>query len=158
MTKILLLAAALSSSLAWLALHGHDHPVVEVDSQPVEEASGPGLIGLEAVFRAIMLAETGGHPDPTNAVGDGGRSLGPMQIQEPYFLDAVEHDSSLAGLEYEQVKDVEVAERVMRAYWHRYATGLPWSAEELCRLHNGGPSKRGTDQYWAKCRGYLDGR
>jgi len=150
MTRILLVAAVLSSSLAWLALHGHEHAV--------EEASGPDLIDLEDVFRAIRQVETGGHPSPATAVGDGGRSLGPMQIQKPYFLDAVEHDSSLADLEYEQVKDVEVAKRVMLAYWDRYASSDPWSAQELCRLHNGGPSRRGTDQYWAKCRRYLDGR
>jgi len=125
--------------------------VVAVSGNPVEE---PNSIDLDDVFRAIRQVETGGHPSPATAVGDGGRSLGPMQIQKPYFLDAVEHDSSLAGLEYEQVKDVEVAKRVMRAYWDRYAPG-PWSAETLCRLHNGGPSKRGTDQYWEKCRRIL---
>ena len=126
-------------------------------AEPLPDGGVRGLISLEDVFRAIRLAETGGHPDPTNAMGDGGRSLGPYQIGRAYFQDAVEHDPSLEGLDYWQVRDVEVAERVMRAYWNRYAAH-PWTPSDLCRLHNGGPSRRGTDAYWEKCRRILDER
>ena len=135
--------------------------LVAAAGRPAEQdppGSPDGLISLDDVFMAIRLAETGGHPDPANAVGDSGRSLGPYQVGRAYFQDAVEHDPSLEGLEYEQVRDVEVARRVIYAYWSRYAAGPPWHAEDLCRLHNGGPSRRGTDAYWAKCRRILDGR
>ena len=106
-------------------------------------------ITIDDVFAVIRQVETGGHPNPYGAVGAAGE-LGPFQITEPYFRDAIEQDPSLYGVDFEGVRDDGFAKMIMLNYWDRYAS-TPWLAEELCRLHNGGPSMRGTDAYWAKC-------
>ena len=103
---------------------------------------------LPKVFAAIRLVETGGHPDPYSARGAAGE-LGPFQITRAYYEDAIEHDPSLTGIEFEGVRDSHIARLIMMAYFDRYAT--EFTAEELCRLHNGGPSKQYTDDYWHKC-------
>ena len=108
---------------------------------------------LKKLFGVIRHIETGGHPDAYNAVGSSGE-LGPYQITKPYFLDSLEHDPSLDGLEWEGVRDEQVAQMVILQYWDRYAT-KPWIAEQLCRLHHGGPSMKGTDAYWKRCERLL---
>ena len=113
------------------------------------------------ILDAIEAVETGGHRDPANAVGDSGRALGPLQIHAVYWQDAVEHDPSLIanGETYQSVRDRTYARRVVMAYMSRYAK--TWSAEEIARLHNGGPAamkakrKHLTDGYWAKVRAAL---
>ena len=103
-------------------------------------------------FHAIGQVESG-HDD--NAVGDGGASIGRYQIQRAYWID-----SRIPG-RYEQVKDKAYAERVMLAYFKRYAPKAldagDW--ETLSRLHNSGPAwakkKHKTDAYWAKVRDCL---
>ena len=112
------------------------------------------VIDIDEVFRVIRQAETGGHHDPSNALGDQGKSLGPFQISRAFFADAIQQDESLCGLDYEGVRDDHISQVIMLAYWARYAY-LPWTAEDLCRLHNGGPSRRGTDEYWDKCKKVL---
>lgn len=101
---------------------------------------------------AIRQVESGGN---VNAVGDGGRSIGPYQIQRAYWLD-----SRVPG-HYEQVRDTAYAERVVIAYWRRYEPDAlrRGDAETLARLHNGGPGWRkhraATDGYWRKVRKQL---
>ena len=110
------------------------------------------------ILDAIEKVETGGQRDPANAIGDGGKALGPMQIHKVYWLDAVEHDPSLVanGETYQSVRCSIYARRVVMAYWSRYAKS--WDAETLARVHNGGPkghTKRATLGYWAKVRAKL---
>tara|TARA_Y100001963_G_C6749110_1_gene433182 strand:+ start:177 stop:755 length:579 start_codon:yes stop_codon:yes gene_type:complete len=108
------------------------------------------------LFDAIRQVETGGHPDPTNAKGDGGRSLGPYQISYPYWLDAVQKHPEIGGL-YEDVRNPWYAELVMLAYWSRYAPDSKF--ETLCRIHNGGPRGHlklsATQSYWEKVESCL---
>jgi hypothetical protein len=40
------------------------------------------------ILDALRRVETGGIPDPSLAVGDGGAAIGPYQIHRPYWLDA----------------------------------------------------------------------
>ena len=110
-------------------------------------------VGVTDILEAIREVETGGHPDPANAVGDGGRSRGPMQISRAYFKDAKENNPKLVGVAYEEVSKLSISYVVVLGYWNRY--GKTFTAEELCRLHNGGPSKKGTDAYWEKCKAIL---
>jgi len=107
---------------------------------------------LPRVFEAIRVVETGGCEDPSNAVGADGE-LGPFQISRAYFQDAIDHDQGLTGIEYEGVRDSHISRLIMMAYWDRYAK--EWTPEELCRLHNGGPTKRYTDAYWNKCKRWI---
>ena len=107
------------------------------------------------ILDAIRAQESGGHPDPANAVGDGGKALGPYQIHRSYWLDAVNFDKTLGG-RYEDVRDQAYAERVILAYWRRYAPA--WDAETLARTHNGGPkgaTRNSTLQYWHDVRSRM---
>ena len=115
-----------------------------------------GAVDLDAVLHVIRQVETGGHPDPANAIGDQGRSLGPYQISRAYFQDAIDHDPSLYGLEYECVRDQRMSEIIMLAYFERWVPA--WTMESLCRTHNGGPKGRFMDStipYWEKCKAVL---
>ena len=110
----------------------------------------------QSLFRAIRKVETGGHKDPTNALGDNGASLGPFQISELYWRDAVTHMPELGGT-YQDVRGDYYSQLVMMAYWDRYAPDD--SYETLARIHNGGPNGHrlgSTDYYWAKVRLSLD--
>ena len=83
--------------------------------------------------RAIHLVETSGRLGPT--VGDGGRALGPLQIHRGCWQD------SRVGGRYEDVADLVVATRVLRAYLHRYAPAALASEDWITcsRVWNGGP-------------------
>jgi len=102
----------------------------------------------------MRQVESGGNP---NLIGDGGKAIGPYQIWREYWQDAVEHDKSIGG-EYKDCMDKAYAEKIIHAYWARYA---PKGAtlEQLARIHNGGCSilkKTGsaawnkTTSYWTK--------
>lgn len=84
-------------------------------------------------------------------VGDGGRAIGPYQIWREYWQDAVEWDKTIGG-KYEDCMNKAYAEKIVRAYWARYA---PKGAtlEQLARIHNGGPkghTRAATLKYWQK--------
>lgn len=112
---------------------------------------------LRPLFDAIRHVETGSHPDPANARGDGGRSLGPYQISRAYW-----RDSGVPG-RYEMVRNKSYAERVIKAYWQRHSpkalARLDFQA--LARIHNGGPrgpGARPTLPYWQRVRDRLPQR
>ena len=125
-----------------------------LDSPKPIATAAPSELSMDEVFHIIRQVETGGHPDPANAIGDQGRSLGPYQISRAYFQDAVDHDPSLYGLEYECVRDQRMSEIIMLAYFERWIP-TPWTMESLARTHNGGPKgrfKESTLPYWKKCK------
>lgn len=106
-------------------------------------------------LKAILWVESGGDP---NAVGDGGRALGPYQIHKGYWSDA----TRFLGVSwpYSDARDPLKATMAVRAYTEHYAKHyrLPWTAETIARIHNGGPTgwrKRSTLGYWQKVRGLL---
>ena len=103
----------------------------------------------DALLDAIRFVESGDRVNVPD--GDGGRAIGPYQIWRAYWLDACEYDPSLKHRRYEDCRDPEYARRVVIAYMSRYGRGK--SAEELARIHNGGPRghrKSATVEYWAK--------
>jgi hypothetical protein len=110
---------------------------------------------LRPLFTAIRQVESGGKPDGgRDAVGDGGRSLGPYQIQRKYHSD-----SGVPG-PYARVRERAYAERVMRGYWQRYAPAALKAGrfETLARVHNGGPAGarvKATAKYWAKVKAAM---
>ena len=109
-------------------------------------------IDMDILFQTIREVETGGHPDPALAIGDGGTSLGPYQIGRAYWID------SGVDVEYEDVRRDDAARAVMLAYWTRYAP-RPWTYESLARMHNGGPrgpERKATMGYWIKCMTVID--
>ncbi len=109
-----------------------------------------------SLFEAVRMVETGGHPDPENAVGDGGRSIGPLQISRACWQDAIEHDMALGG-RYEDCKNLEYAKRIFWAYLDRWAPNDDF--ETMARTWNGGPRgpwKAGTDAYWLRVKRQLE--
>ena len=111
----------------------------------------PAASDLRQLLNAIRQVETGGDSDPANAVGDGGRSLGPYQITRAYW-----RDSGVPG-QYQWVRNKAYAERVMIAYWQRHCPSAlarhDWLT--LARVHNGGPNgpwEWRTISYWRRAR------
>lgn len=113
------------------------------------------------LLNAIRIVESGGND---NAVGDGGKAIGPYQIWRSYWKDAIEFDPSIGG-SYENCYERKYAERVVQAYMARYANerrlGHEPTFEDIARIHNGGPNgyrKRATIPYWNKVQQELEGR
>lgn len=122
-----------------------------------------------AVLHSVRLVESGGHPDPRNAIGDNGRAIGPYQIHREYWHDAIQYRPSIGG-SYEDCKDARYAEQIILAYWDRYATKAIQAharfhtmnnmaiAEILARVHNGGPAGNTNPQtirYWLRVKQHL---
>ncbi len=104
---------------------------------------------------AIQVVETGGHPDPENAVGDGGRSIGPLQISRACWVDAVEYDPAIGGT-YEDCKQLHYAQRIFWTYLDRWADSDDY--ETCARIWVGGPNgprKASTDVYWGRVKAAL---
>ena len=98
----------------------------------------------------------------TGKIGKDGE-IGWYQILPDFWTDALEHDPSIGG-EYEDVaKDKEYAEKVILAYWDRYATvkrlGREPTDEDRARIHNKGPNgykKDSSLDYWNKVKAILN--
>ena len=110
------------------------------------------------LLAAMCEVESGGDCSKVGLADE----LGCYQILEPYWFDALEHDPSIGGV-YEDVLDREYSEKVIYAFWDRYATekrlGRPVTDEDRARMHNGGPNgykKTKTIKYWDKVQKILD--
>ena len=98
----------------------------------------------------------------SSEVGDGGLAIGAYQIHRVYWQDAVEYDPSIGG-SYSDCYDKDYAEKIVLAYWKRYATekrlGRKVTDEDRARIHNGGPNgykKSCTIDYWSKVERELN--
>lgn len=117
----------------------------------------PVYAPVEDILHAIRMVETHDLPDAPD--GDGGRAIGPYQVHEVYWRDAIATDPSLGGT-YQDCRDRAYAERVIRAYMLRYAPDA-WAsgdAEIIARTHNGGPlgpEKSSTAEYWQRVLAVL---
>lgn len=116
-------------------------------------ATSASAADFAGFVRAIHQVESSGRTTG-HIIGDGGKSLGPLQVSRAAWQD------SRVGGRYEDVADLAVATRVLRAYLQRYAPRA-LSAEDwftCSRIWNGGPkgaSKTATLAYWAKVEGRL---
>lgn len=116
----------------------------------------PSDYNTDRILDAIRQVETGGCKNPSEAVGDGGRAIGPFQIWESYWHDALEYDPSIGGV-YADCKNEAYARRIVTAYLSRYCKS--WSDENCARIHNGGPKgdhRKGTLKYWKLVKAKLD--
>ena len=112
----------------------------------------------EALLSALIQVESSGRDD---AVGDGGKAIGCLQIWEPYWKDAVER-SGIKGV-YKDCYTRKYSKRITDAYMKRYAREKwtdpkKFDAEHCARIHNGGPKgykKTATLKYWAKVKKQL---
>lgn len=114
---------------------------------------------LRPLLDALVQVESSGRDD---AVGDAGNALGALQIWRVYWSDALEHAPAIGGA-YEDVRTRVYAERVVVAYWMRYAAAAvrDGDLERLARVHNGGPrghKKRATVGYWQRVQRAMEAR
>ncbi len=108
----------------------------------------PPTVDTTELLDAMYTVESGRGK---SLVGDGGKAIGPYQIWREYWQDAVEYDPSIGG-KYEDCMNKAYSERIIRAYWARYAPKGA-TVEQLARLHNGGPrgyKRSSTVKYWNK--------
>ena len=115
-------------------------------------------LSQQNLLDAICQVESNCQSD---VIGDDGRAIGPYQIWYPYWQDAVEYDSSIGG-SYADCVNKEYSERIIKAYWKRYATekriGRAVTDQDRARIHNGGPNgykKSGTLKFWKKVKWKL---
>ena len=106
---------------------------------------------------ALIQVESSGND---LAVGDNGKSWGCLQLQSAYVQDAAEYAKE--DWNHFDAFDRNKSIEIFLAYMARYATperlGRPVTAEDMARIHNGGPGgykKKATDKYWAKVRAEL---
>ena len=97
----------------------------------------------------------------STAVGDNGNAIGAYQIWYAYWYDAVEYDPSIGG-KYKDCYDKEYSEKIINAYWKRYANekrlGRKVTDEDRARIHNGGPNgykRKATVGYWSEVKGKM---
>lgn len=107
------------------------------------------------VLKAMIQVESKGDPE---AIGDKGRAIGVLQIHRDYWKDA----TGFLGVSwpYEDARDPVKAAAACRAYTAHYARvqHLPWTAETIARIHNGGPrgwEKPATIRYYRKVRAAM---
>ena len=109
---------------------------------------------IRPLFGAIRAVETAGMATPDQAVGDGGRSIGPYQISYAYWAD-----SGVLG-KWTWCRDRAYSEAVISAYWKRHCPDSlrRRDFQVLARVHNGGPNgntKIATLMYWQRVRQVL---
>lgn len=114
-------------------------------------------MSIIALIMILINVESSGND---LEVGDGGRAYGCLQMHAGYVQDAAEY----AGEDWKH-KDAfcrETSIDIFLAYMARYATyerlGRAVTAEDVARIHNGGPNgwkKKSTDAYWHKVRKEL---
>ena len=113
----------------------------------------PPSVPTDRLLDAMYTVESGRGK---NLIGDGGKAIGPYQIWEEYWQDAVEYDPSIGG-SYCDCMDKAYSERIVWAYWCRYAPKGA-SVEQLARIHNGGSmgyKNAKTVAYWKKIKSKL---
>ena len=106
---------------------------------------------------ALIMVESGGNDFE---IGDNGKAYGCLQMHAAYVKDAAEY----AGKDWvhEDAFQRDVAIQIFEAYMARYATkerlGREPTAEDIARIHNGGPNgykKKSTEKYWQKVKAVL---
>lgn len=108
-------------------------------------------MNLGPLIAALITVESGGRD---NAIGDGGRAIGALQIHKSVVVDV----NRIAGTSYthQQMTNRIAARKVCEIYLTRYAAGK--TNEEAARIWNGGPNghrKSATVGYWNKVRKHL---
>jgi hypothetical protein len=118
------------------------------------KAGTPQTPNLDPLLNAIVIVES---RSDSQAVGDGGRAIGPYQIHRTYWRDG----TRILGVDwtYNEARDAAKAREVVRAYLLYYGKGK--SFIEMARIHNGGPDgdkKTSTLRYARKISNILAAR
>jgi soluble lytic murein transglycosylase-like protein len=112
---------------------------------------------LTLIF-ALIAVESNGND---RAIGDNGLAYGCLQLHAAYVKDAAEYAKK--DWTHQDAFDRETSIDIVLAYMSRYATearlGRPVTAEDIARIHNGGPNgykKEATVKYWKKVEAQLN--
>ncbi len=122
-------------------------------------------IQIIQLVMALAAVETGGHPNPPQAIGDGGRSVGILQISKAVVDDV----NNFKGYHYtyEDRTDVQSSVELCIFYLDHWGnhytkkTGKPADVRTLAQIWNGGAlAWKKTDpkvvknltDYWNKVR------
>lgn len=112
-------------------------------------------------FLEALISVESGYRVAT--AGDGGRSVGILQIHKVYVRDV----NNILGREFYSYSDRLNPDKsramtviYLKHYGRRYEhkTGKPATLEVLARIHNGGPNgwaKPATEKYWLKVKKAL---
>ena len=124
------------------------------------EGSETGKVSLHVKLLAAMC-EVESNCDPTKVGGAG--EIGWYQILPCFWEDALEHDPDIGGVYEDVKKNKKYAEKVILAYWDRYAIierlGREPTDEDRARIHNRGPNGYKKDSaipYWNKVSKLLN--
>jgi hypothetical protein len=117
----------------------------------------PRLWPRAQILAAIRFVESGDRADPPD--GDLGLAIGPFQIHEIYWRDALRQRPALGGA-YADCRRRDYAEQVVAAYMERWvpAAWAAGDAEVIARTHNGGPggaARAATVPYWQRVAARL---
>ena len=148
------IAGVLSATAILPGSNGETLPPIVSSIDPDERIEEPTLV-MSDLEEAVWTVETNQGSGPI--VGDGGRSLGPLQCGRLAYLDACEYDPTLAARPYEDVVDLAYAVRVFRAYTDRWA-GPDADDVTKARVWNGGSKgarKQATLSYARKIDAIL---
>ena len=137
--------AFLLSCQASYILTGHGSRVTGHEQDP-----------FPATLKAMIWVESRGDP---NAVGDGGRAIGPYQMHKGYWKDA----TGFLGVDwpYQDARDPVKAAMAVEAYTRHYAEyyKLQLTPEVIARLHVGGPRgpfRKSSIPYWLKVKQVME--
>jgi hypothetical protein len=123
------------------------------DSGVSAASASPNTARLAGLFAAIRHVESGGND---RAVGDGGRSHGPLQIGRAYWHDAWGTYAGWPCYDYRRS-----CETVLR-YWRKHCPRALAAGDvaTLAKVHTGvpdGASKSATGKYCAKVKAAMKG-
>ena len=113
-------------------------------------------MSIIALFTAIVAIESGGD---CNAVGDGGKAVGPAQIWEITVRDCnriLGKPVFKVGDRISLTKSAEMFQIYTEHYGKKY--GVPVTDEVRSKVWNGGPNgpkKPATQKYWNKVKAKL---
>lgn len=112
-----------------------------------------------ALLPALCMVESGFDPI---VVGDNGKSVGILQIQEQVIIDVNTYYAVNFKPEdrLNPEKSKQIAALYLRHWGLHYSkkTGNKITPEVLAKIWVGGPqgwSKKSTENYWEKVKGYL---
>ena len=128
--------------------------LIVVEYSTSNKNGGLDMMSMQALISILILCETAGHPDPNNAVHDGGAGYGCLAIQEAVIQDVNEKYGTSFTLEDRgsELKSREICMLYLQRWLAHYTkkTGKQPTDEIACRIWNGGPSgwkKKATDKY-----------
>ena len=115
-------------------------------------------VSIITLILAMIHVESGGD---ILAVGDEGKALGCLQMHAEYVADAAEFAKK--DWVHRDALDPKKSIDIFAAYMDRYATeeriGREVTAEDIARIHNGGPNgwnNPNTELYWSKVKNRLE--